>query len=310
MDGMIGVWKEPGMTSFDCVAAMRKILHIRKIGHAGTLDPQVSGVLPICIGRGTKLVEFLQENGKVYQGEITLGIATETEDREGEVIARKKVVEKLSEEAIDFAMADFEGYITQIPPMYSAVKVNGKRLYQYARAHETVERPQRRAWIGAFKRTSPVEYHPDQATASWKFEVICGKGTYVRTLAVDLGKQLGYPAHMSQLTRTAAGGLTAEDCHTLDEIRKKKETDGRIDEWVLPLAAGVQHFPQFELSDELFEKVKHGVQLPAESLDGMNPGETKALFFEEKLVALYQLHPEKENIARPVKMFWVELQEQ
>ena len=154
MDGILPLWKERGMTSHDCVFKLRKILHTKKIGHGGTLDPDVEGVLPICVGKGTKVIEYMVDSGKTYEGEITLGFATTTEDVSGEIVEKKPVTTPLSTEQIDQAMAEMTGEITQIPPMFSAVKVNGKRLYEYARNGEEVERPQRKAMIYSFERTS------------------------------------------------------------------------------------------------------------------------------------------------------------
>lgn len=216
MDGILPLWKERGMTSHDCVFKLRKILHTKKIGHGGTLDPDVEGVLPICVGKGTKVIEYMVDSGKTYEGEITLGFATTTEDVSGEIVEKKPVTTPLSTEQIDQAMAEMTGEITQIPPMFSAVKVNGKRLYEYARNGEEVERPQRKAMIYSFERTSEPIFNESAQTQSWRFKVVCGKGTYVRTLSVDTGKKLGYPAHMSDLTRTASGGLQAAQCLTLD----------------------------------------------------------------------------------------------
>ncbi|MEG1369799.1 MAG: tRNA pseudouridine(55) synthase TruB, partial [Carnobacterium sp.] len=193
MEGILPLWKERGMTSHDCVFKLRKILQTKKIGHTGTLDPDVDGVLPICVGRATKVVEYMMETGKAYVGEITLGFSTTTEDSSGEVVETKKVSEVPTIAEIDELMKKFEGIITQVPPMYSAVKVNGKRLYEYARNGETVERPERQATIKKFIRSSEPVFNENAGTVSWRFEVECGKGTYVRTLAVDLGEALGYP---------------------------------------------------------------------------------------------------------------------
>ncbi len=190
MDGILPLWKERGMTSHDCVFKLRKILHTKKIGHGGTLDPDVEGVLPICVGKGTKVIEYMVDSGKTYEGEITLGFATTTEDVSGEIVEKKPVTTPLSTEQIDQAMAEMTGEITQIPPMFSAVKVNGKRLYEYARNGEEVERPQRKATIYSFERTSEPIFNESAQTQSWRFKVVCGKGTYVRTLSVDTGKKI------------------------------------------------------------------------------------------------------------------------
>ena len=184
ISGIINLKKEAGMTSHDAVFKLRKILHEKKIGHGGTLDPDVTGVLPIAVGKATRVIEYMTEAGKVYEGEITIGFSTTTEDASGEVVQTTPITE-LDGATVDQAMASFEGEITQIPPMYSAVKINGKKLYEYARAGEEVERPQRQVKITEFVRTSPIEL--ENGTARFTFRVACSKGTYVRTLSVDLG---------------------------------------------------------------------------------------------------------------------------
>ena len=166
MNGILPLWKERGMTSHDCVYKLRKILQTKKIGHGGTLDPDVDGVLPICIGRGTKVIEYLQDSGKVYVGEITLGYSTTTEDVSGETVAVSPVRTELELSVIDSAMSQMVGTITQIPPMYSAVRVEGKRLYEYAREGLEVERPQRKAEITYFKRTTPPVFNEEAGTLS------------------------------------------------------------------------------------------------------------------------------------------------
>ena len=245
MEGIIPVWKPRGMTSHDVVFKLRKILRTKKVGHSGTLDPDVDGVLPICVGKATKVIEYIQDSNKIYQGEVTLGFSTETEDVSGEVVEKTPVLTPLSTKEIDETMSEFIGEITQIPPMYSAVKVNGRRLYEYARAGETVERPERKAKIYSFKRTSEPLFSEEKQ--SWQFIVDCGKGTYVRTLAVDCGKSLGFAAHMSDLTRIKSGGFNKEDCFTMEEIALLMDLE-RHQEFLYPLERGVEDFPSFELT--------------------------------------------------------------
>ena len=216
MNGIINLKKEAGMTSHDAVFKLRKILGTKKIGHGGTLDPDVVGVLPIAVGKATRMVEFMQDEGKIYEGEITLGYSTTTEDASGEVVAETPVLSLLDEKLVDEAIASLTGPITQIPPMYSAVKVNGRKLYEYARAGQEVERPERQVTIYSFERTSPISY--EDKLARFTFRVKCSKGTYIRTLSVDLGEKLGYAAHMSYLTRTSAAGVKLDDALTLSEI--------------------------------------------------------------------------------------------
>ncbi|MGL5747643.1 MAG: tRNA pseudouridine(55) synthase TruB, partial [Weissella cibaria] len=228
MDGILPVYKEAGMTSHDVVFKLRKILHMKKIGHAGTLDPSVDGVLPVALGKATKTIEFLQESGKIYTGEVTFGFATTTEDLDGEVVESQPLSRPFTTDEIAVAMKALTGDITQIPPMFSAVKVNGRRLYEYARAGETVERPERQATIYRFERTSEPIF--DETTGTQKFTFIAevSKGTYIRTLAVDLGKQLGVPAVMSQLTRQKAGGYDLSQAHSLADIAEMMTTNGNV----------------------------------------------------------------------------------
>lgn len=173
MNGILNVYKEAGWTSFDVVAKLRGILKTKKIGHGGTLDPQVTGVLPVAVGKATRLLEYMEEAGKVYEGEVTIGFSTETEDAEGEVIETTPVPSTLSDEEIDEVMTRFVGEIQQVPPMYSAVKVKGKRLYEYGRAGQMVERPIRKVTIKSFTRTSPVTF--EKGCARFTFRVACSR---------------------------------------------------------------------------------------------------------------------------------------
>ncbi|MGM0212539.1 tRNA pseudouridine(55) synthase TruB [Enterococcus sp. AZ109] len=302
MDGILPLWKERGMTSHDCVFKLRKILKMKKIGHGGTLDPDVDGVLPICVGKGTKVIEYLQDSGKVYEGAITLGYSTTTEDASGETVEQKAVTEPLTAARIDEAMTTFVGTITQIPPMYSAVKVNGKRLYEYARAGEEVVRPKRQAQIDSFQRVSEPVFDESTGTQTWRFQVSCGKGTYVRTLAVDLGAALGFPAHMSDLTRLASGGFTVGQAATLAQVQQLMEAE-RMDDILQPIETAVKDFLHVDLSDSLWQKVKNGQLLPAEEL-GLKtiPKELIALFYQEKLVSLYGEHPNRSGWLKPSKV--------
>jgi len=300
MEGILPLWKERGMTSHDCVFKLRKILKTKKIGHTGTLDPDVDGVLPICVGKATKVVEYMMETGKGYIGEITLGYSTTTEDRSGEIVAQVEVEEVPTLEAIDAAMKNMEGKITQIPPMYSAVKVNGKKLYEYARAGETVERPERVAEIKQFKRTSDVVIDKEKGTVSWKFEVACGKGTYVRTLAVDLGRQLGYPAHMSDLTRVLSGTFKASDCLTLAQVAEKMEQE-EIDEVLFPLEFGLKDLASFDIDETLWDKVKNGAVLPIDTIPA-DLSMPVVFIYLQKAVSIYAVHPQKKDYLKPIKV--------
>ncbi|MCF0119582.1 MAG: tRNA pseudouridine(55) synthase TruB, partial [Limosilactobacillus mucosae] len=172
MDGIIPLYKERGMTSFDCVSRLRRILHTKKIGHSGTLDPNVDGVLPICVGQATKVVEFLMASGKQYVGELLVGQATTTQDLDGEVVAQKPVTAPIDEDTIKQAMQELTGDIVQIPPMYSAIKVNGKKLYEYAREGVEVDRKT------AAVRLYDIEIE-EIALPHVVFTVKCSRGTYI-----------------------------------------------------------------------------------------------------------------------------------
>lgn len=302
MDGILPLWKETGMTSHDCVFKLRKLLHTKKIGHGGTLDPDVSGVLPICIGKGTKVIEYLVDAGKTYEGEITLGFSTTTEDASGEKVEQMTIDRPFSPAEIDTAMAELTGEITQIPPMFSAVKVNGKRLYEYARKGETVERPKRQAMIYSFVRTSDLVVDQQNGTQRFRFRVVCGKGTYVRTLSVDTGKVLGVPAHMSQLTRIASGGLLKEQCLTLAQVADALACD-ELDAHLLPIEQAVAQFLRIDLDEVLYAKVKNGVPLTPQALllDQM-PDDLVALYYQGNVVSLYMAHPTKANLLKPSKV--------
>ncbi|MGT2665765.1 tRNA pseudouridine(55) synthase TruB [Streptococcus rifensis] len=291
ISGVINVKKEAGMTSHDVVFKLRRILQEKKIGHGGTLDPDVTGVLPVAVGKATRMIEFMQEEGKVYEGEVTLGFSTTTEDASGEVVERSVLPENLSEELIDQMMATFEGEISQIPPMYSAVKVNGRKLYEYARAGETVERPVRQVTITEFVRTSPLTIA--DGLASFDFKVTCSKGTYVRTLAVDLGAKLGLASHMSRLVRTSASGMEIDHALTLEEI----STLVSQDDWsfLLPIESAVGDLPRYTLSQEQIEDVSHGRFITVESEESI-----LAAFAGENLLAILE---KRQDSYKPRKVF-------
>ena len=291
MNGIINLKKEAGMTSHDAVFKLRKILGTKKIGHGGTLDPDVVGVLPIAVGKATRMVEFMQDEGKVYEGEITLGYSTTTEDASGEVVAETPVLSPLDETTVDKAIASLTGPITQIPPMYSAVKVNGRKLYEYARAGQEVERPERQVTIYQFERTSSISY--EDHLARFTFRVKCSKGTYIRTLSVDLGEKLGYAAHMSHLTRTSAAGLQLEDALTLNGIAAKVEA-GQLD-FLHPLEIGIGDLVKVFLSPEEATEVRFGRFI---ELDQTN--KELAAFEGDKLLAILE---KRDNLYKPRKVF-------
>ncbi|SFA73453.1 tRNA pseudouridine synthase B [Bacillus sp. UNCCL13] len=270
------------------------------MGHTGTLDPDVTGVLPICIGRTTKVAEYITDAGKAYDGEVTIGFSTTTEDASGEVVESKVLDRIIKREEILKVLESLTGEIVQTPPMYSAVKVNGKRLYEYARQGIEVERPSRKVNIYSIELLD----HRDEfagETISFKFRVDCGKGTYIRTLAVMIGEKLGYPAHMSWLQRIKSASYTLEDCLTLEQVEVLMN-DGEINEVLRPLESAVSHLPKYVLSDKVAEKVKNGALLPVpdflQNINGPIIAETE----QGMALAIYAAHPEKANVLKPVKV--------
>lgn len=290
ISGIINVKKEAGMTSHDVVFKLRKILQEKKIGHGGTLDPDVTGVLPIAVGKATRMIEYMQEEGKIYEGEITLGYSTTTEDSSGDIIERTPVLD-IAEQAVDEAMTSFVGTITQIPPMYSAVKVNGRKLYEYARAGEEVERPQRQIDIYSFERTSPIELADN--CARFTFRVRCGKGTYVRTLSVDLGAKLGYASHMSKLERTGSAGMSLTDALTIEEIADKVAQEDYS--FLRPIEQGIGDLSVVELTADQVTEAQFGRFVALDSQANLLAG-----FSQGKLVAILE---KRDQLYKPRKVF-------
>lgn len=299
MDGILPLWKEKGMTSHDCVFKVRKILKMKKVGHTGTLDPDVEGVLPICLGRATKLADYIMNSGKTYEGEVTLGASTTTEDASGEVVEQTTVRAAISRKEILQVLQSLTGHITQTPPMFSAVKVNGKRLYEYARQGIEVERPSRTVTIHHIELLDDREVFTGEKIR-FSFRVSCSKGTYIRTLAVMIGERLGYPAHMSNLIRTSSGGFTADECltlHELEELTRKEEASSVL----RPLERGVNDLPKWHISDTLAKKVANGAVLDLPE-NWPNQAQEAAVLQENRLLAIYQLHSEKTGKIKPVKV--------
>lgn len=288
------------MTSHDCVFKLRKILKTKKVGHTGTLDPDVTGVLPICIGKATKVAEYITDAGKAYVGEVTIGFSTTTEDASGEIVEKKNVERSIKREEILKILNELTGEISQTPPMYSAVKVNGVRLYEYARKGVEVERPTRKVNIYSIDLLDDRnEYFGD--TISFRFKVSCSKGTYIRTLAVMMGERLGFPAHMSNLSRVQSASFTIEDCLTFEEIEALMEA-GTLEKELRPLESAISHLPKYIINDKVAEKVKNGALLKIpEHLKDCN-GPIAAETAEGLVIAIYARHPLKPDLMKPVKV--------
>ncbi|CAI8803583.1 MULTISPECIES: tRNA pseudouridine(55) synthase TruB [Bacillus] len=298
MEGVLLLHKPKGMTSHDCVFKLRKILREKRIGHTGTLDPDVTGVLPICVGRATKIAQFLTSETKTYEGEVTLGFSTTTEDASGEVVEKQDVNRIITRQEVESVLAELTGTIEQVPPMYSAVKVNGKKLYEYARAGKEVERPVRTIAIHEFALLDDREVFEGKAV-SFRFRVTCSKGTYVRTLAVMVGEKLGFPAHMSHLVRTASGEFNLEDCISFEEIEQTVQ-NGTVDSIFISIDEALSKFPKMVVDDEQAEKIKNGMFLKNE-LQVTAPFIT-VFDTNERCLAIYEHHPKHPGMLKPMKV--------
>jgi|SRR5690625_813593 len=300
-NGVFPIFKEKGLTSHDVVYKMRKILHMKKVGHTGTLDPEVTGVLPIVVGEATKLTEYMQMKDKSYSAEVTLGIATDTEDAHGEVTDTRKM-DSLSDEAVDQAIQSFIGEYDQQVPLYSSVKVDGRKLYEYARSGEPVERPVKTVFIREVERSGEIVF--DGSTVKFNIDVTCSKGTYIRTLAVDIGRVLGVPAHMSGLVRTASCGFNISDTVTLDGLGALEDEQKK--ERLQPVKDIISEENLLEIDDEnLLFKVQHGQKLMKSDIMEMVSQKEKYIVFLKhgKPIGMYHQHPQKKDELKPYKMF-------
>lgn len=269
MNGIINVNKPLGITSHDVVYRLRRLLNIKKIGHTGTLDPDAAGVLPMCIGKGTKLAELLTASDKQYLAEMTLGAITDTQDKSGEILETFPV--DVTEEQIYAAVKKFVGEIEQIPPMYSAIKIDGKKLYELAREGKTVERKPRTVTIKNIEIKS-IDLKQNIVTML----VDCTKGTYIRTLCEDIGKSLGCGGYMSALTRTVSGKFRIEEAYTLEEIEEMlSKNDLRF---FVPVGEAMPEYPKIVLAEPNAKKVRYGIQI---SVEGLTIGQTYRVFDEK-----------------------------
>ena len=255
MDGIINVYKEKGFTSHDVVAKLRGILRMKKIGHTGTLDPAAEGVLPVCLGKGTRLCDMLTDKTKTYRAVLLLGQETDTQDTTGVVQAEYPV--HVTEEEVRKAIVSFLGDYMQIPPMYSALKVNGKKLYELARQGKEVERQARPVQILDIQIESI-----DLPRAT--FFVTCSKGTYIRTLCYDIGRKLGCGGCMESLLRTRVDRFELKDSLTLSQIEKLRD-EGRLEEAVVPVEGVFLKLPALVTKPRDGDKLVHnGNPFPAE----------------------------------------------
>ena len=237
-NGILNINKPEGWTSQDVVAKLRGRLHIRRVGHTGTLDPMATGVLPVCFGKATRIIEYYDDDFKTYEAEMKLGMVTDTLDITGTVLETKPV--DVSEEDVIQAIDSFRGWITQIPPKYSALKVNGKPLYKYAREGVEVEIKSRKIYVADIQAME-VNLGENRIL----FRVTCSKGTYIRTICDDIGKKLGCGGTMTALQRIQSGCFRVEDARTLPEILEM--TDEELERCVIPLDETLVHLGRIEL---------------------------------------------------------------
>lgn len=252
INGFINFLKPPGMTSHDVVSVVRKLLGIKKVGHTGTLDPGVAGVLPLCAGKATRLSEYVMDRPKSYRGEITLGITTDSQDAYGSIL-NKKDCTHLQKEEFTRVMGEFSGHLEQIPPMTSAIRMQGVRLYQLARQGIEIERKPKKVTI----------YSLDIVKINWSlpfpkiiFDVTCSKGTYIRTLCHDIGERLGVGAYMSFLIRTQTGPFQILNAWTIEEILDEVEKMNL--DFILPLTEGIPFLPVINVNEKQSGDISHG----------------------------------------------------
>ena len=293
-NGILNVYKEAGFTSHDVVAKLRGILKQKKIGHTGTLDPDAVGVLPVCLGVGTKLCEFLTDKTKEYVAVLQLGVKTDTQDLSGRVLETHPV--DVTEEQIREAATAFIGEIQQVPPMYSALKVDGRRLYELAREGKEVE----------IKARPVVIYEIEIQEINLPYvtmRVKCGKGTYIRTLCQDMGEKLGCLGAMKQLTRTRSGDFTIDQALTLSKIEQLRDA-GEIGEHIVPVDQVFADYPAVRVLSQFRKMIDNGnsfTEQHCETREEIPDGAEVRVYRDDDLFCgIYQRDGE---LYKPVKMF-------
>jgi tRNA pseudouridine55 synthase len=296
--GILPVYKPKGYTSHDVVKIIRRLIGQKRVGHTGTLDPEVVGVLPICIGMATRVVEYIQELPKRYKGSLLLGISTDTQDQTGKIIEQVPVG-KIDRKMVEEVFQQFVGIIEQIPPMYSAIKVKGRRLYDLARNGEVATRRVRKVKI--YELTC-LSVEMDNKNPQIHFDVLCSKGTYIRTLCLDIGKALGYPAHMNNLIRTKSGPFYLEDCFTL-QVLQEMAREGKMKDGLTRIDEALGQFPCLIISDEEISGVLNGFPLKIEPEFSFSSPFLFRVYSESgRFCAIYGWDEEL-NLAKPKKVF-------
>ncbi len=295
--GILNIYKEKGYTSHDVVAKLRGILRQKKIGHTGTLDPEAEGVLPVCLGNATRVSEFLTDKQKSYRAVLCLGRTTDTQDATGNTL--REDAASCTEEEIKDAMASFLGEQEQIPPMYSALKVDGRRLYDLARQGMEVERKPRKVCFYEIR-------FEGMELPYVTFSVTCSKGTYIRTLCHDLGEKLGCGGCMEALVRTRSGEFALENSHTLQEVQDACR-EGRLEELLYPTDFVFSGFPKRSVNESGQKLLKNGNPLPAQAVleadQKPRDGQEYRIYDPDgRFTAVYRWE-QKRMWYRPVKMF-------
>lgn len=301
-NGILNVYKEQGYTSHDVVAKLRGILKQKKIGHTGTLDPAAEGVLPVCLGKATKVCDLLTDKDKTYQAVLHLGIITDTQDMTGEILEQRDVT--ISEEQVRETILGFIGEYAQVPPMYSALKVNGKKLCDLARAGKTVERKARNIRI--------LEITIDQiALPLVTMTVTCSKGTYIRTLCHDIGEKLGCGGCMESLLRTRVSRFALKDSLKLSEIEKLQEAR-KIEQVLMPVDAVFMQYPCVSIQEEQEKILRNGnpfrvreiqeLLSEGQDMDALKKDRLRVYDANGQFCAIYEYREEK-GMFFPVKMF-------
>ncbi len=271
VSGILVIDKPAGWTSMDVCAKLRGIFHEKRVGHGGTLDPMATGVLPVFIGRATRAVEFAEKSDKEYIAALKLGVITNTQDTSGEVLEERPV--QVSREQLEAVLERFRGDILQVPPMYSAIKINGKKLYELARKGREVERPARPVTIKA------LEIVEQQGKDLYMIQVRCTKGTYIRTLCHDIGQALGCGGCMASLRRTMAAGFTLERAHTLEDVQAAPDPTALL----LPVDSLFRDWARLMVSAGVEKKIRNGMTAV---LPGLIPGEYRVYSQDEIFLAL------------------------
>ncbi|WZL74891.1 tRNA pseudouridine(55) synthase TruB [Clostridiaceae bacterium 35-E11] len=287
--GIINILKPPNMTSHDVVNFLRKIFNTKKVGHTGTLDPMAAGVLPICIGNATKISQYLLNDTKKYRCEMILGGNTDTQDRWGNILTTRSV--NINEKDIIDVFHSFKGEIAQVPPMYSAIKHKGKKLYELARKGETVERAERKVFI---YELDIIRIKNERIL----FDVLCSKGTYVRTLCEDIGNQLGCGAYMSFLLRTQSGRFTLGDSVTLERL--ENTCIRQIEEaFLIPMDYPLVYMSKVKIKTKSGKYLLNGNNIylkNIESYDDLPLGSMVRLYLDDKFIALGKVRNDKDQI--------------